>query len=538
MRLFAIVHEHVSGTVSRTTPARGSGFRRSVQVQRIARVAGAAVLCLCAWGAAAQQGAGIAREFHRQQAPAIIADFAEFLRLPNVASNLEDMAANARFIQAYIAKRGFTSRIVSGGGAPYVIAERPGSPGAPTVLIYAHYDGQPVVPESWVSPPFEPTLWSALPGTAGAQRLDLEQTEYNPEWRLTARAAGDDKAPVIALMAAIDALTGAGAMPDVGIKLFLDGEEERGSPTLGRILEQVGDELDADVLLFCDGPMHQSRRRQLTLGVRGSMTIDLTTFGPNRPLHSGHYGNWAPNPNEIMMRLLLSMKDAQGRPRIEGFMEDVTPVSPSERAAVAAMPRIDEGLMAELGLSSSEVSGERVEEAILRPAIVVRGLYGGAVADRARNIIEPDAQASINVRLVPGQTPEVVVQQFRAHFEAQGMIVSESEPPPGATREKHLRLTVRPGGYRAFRTPVDAPVVARLKRIMDRLPGPETLITPTMGGSLPIYRFEDTLDMPIVILPIANHDNNQHGRNENLRLQNLFDAIELYAEILVGLEAS
>jgi len=513
-----------------------SGAFRAYPVARA--LTGGALLWLCASAAMAQRGAEIARDFHRQHAPGIIADFVEFLRLPNVASNLDDMAINARFIETYIAQRGFSSRIVSGGGAPYLIAERPGSADAPTVLIYAHYDGQPVVPESWVSPPFEPTLWSALPGTSEARRLDLERTEYDPEWRLTARSAGDDKAPVIALMAAIDALTRADAMPDVGIKLFLDGEEERGSPTLGKILEQVGDDLDADVLLFCDGPMHQSRRRQLTLGVRGSMTINLTTFGPNRPLHSGHYGNWAPNPSEILMRLLLSMKDEQGRPQIEGFLEDVTPVSPQERAAVAAMPAIDAGLLSELGLSANEVPRERVEEAILRPAIVVRGLYGGAVGDRGRNIIEPDARASLNVRLVPGQTPERVVQQFKAHFADQGMIVSEDAPPAGAAREKYLQLSARAGGYRAFRTPVDAPVVQRLKRIMDRLPGPETLITPTMGGSLPIYRFEDTLDMPIVILPIANHDNNQHGRDENLRLQNLFDAIELYAEILVGLEAS
>jgi acetylornithine deacetylase/succinyl-diaminopimelate desuccinylase-like protein len=483
----------------------------------------------------AQEGARTAREFREQNTQAILSDFAEFLRLPNVASNLDDMAANADFIQAYIGERGFRSRVVAAGGAPYIIAERAGRPGAPTVLIYAHYDGQPVVPEDWVSPPFEPTLWSAMPGTPDAQRLDLAQKEYDPEWRLTARAAGDDKAPVIALMAAIDALTAAGNMPDVGIKLFLDGEEERGSPTLAGILAQVGDDLSADVLLFCDGPMHQSRRRQLTLGVRGSMTIDLKTFGPNRPLHSGHYGNWAPNPNEILMRLLLSLKDAQGRPVVKGFVEDVTPVSPAERAAVAAMPAIDAQLKSELGIGENEVSAERVEQATMRPAIVVRGLYGGAVAERGRNIIEPDAQASLNIRLVPGQSPQRVVEQFRAHFAAQGMTVSEAPPPAGAAREKHLQLSVRPGGYRAFRTPVDAPIVAQLKQIMDRLPGEETLITPTMGGSLPIYLFEDTLDMPIVILPIANHDNNQHGRNENLRLQNLFDAIELYAEILVGL---
>lgn len=523
--------------LSAVLPLSHGACLRGTALQSAARgLLCAALLSLVGAGAAmAQDGASIARDFHQQHASNIITDLADFLRLPNVASNLDDMAANARFIERYIATRGFTSRVVSAGGAPYVIAERPGSPGAPTVLIYAHFDGQPVVAEDWVSPPFTPTLWSAMPGSPEAQRRDLVQADYDPEWRLTARSAGDDKAPVIALMAAVDALTTAGAMPDVGIKLFLDGEEERGSPTLAGILEQVGEDLDADVLLFCDGPMHQSRRRQLTLGVRGSMTIDLRTFGPDRPLHSGHYGNWAPNPNETLMRLLVSLKDAQGQPTIDGFVEDAAPVSPQERAAIRAMPSIEAALTSELGLGSNEIDGERIEQAILRPAIVIRGLYGGAVAGKARNIIEPDAQASINVRLVPGQAPERVANQFRAHFSDQGMTVSPDAPPAGAAREKHLQLSVRPGGYRAFRTPVDAPVVQQLKQIMDRLPGPETLITPTMGGSLPIYLFEESLDMPIVILPIANHDNNQHGRNENLRLQNLFDAVELYAEILVGL---
>ncbi|TCO71101.1 hypothetical protein [Chromatocurvus halotolerans] len=144
-----------------------SVWLRSAAVQSAARaLLGGALLSLMGAGVTmAQDGASIARDFHRQHAPEIITDFADFLRLPNVASNLDDMAANARFIERYIAARGFTSRVVSAGGAPYVIAERPGSPGAPTVLIYAHFDGQPVVPDDWVSPPFAPTLWSAMPGS-------------------------------------------------------------------------------------------------------------------------------------------------------------------------------------------------------------------------------------------------------------------------------------------------------------------------------------------------------------------------------------
>ena len=187
------------------------------------------------------------------------------------------------------------------------MSERRGSKDAPTVLIYAHFDGQPVIPSQWSSPPFEPTLWTSNPLSPKAKALPWDQDEFDPNWRIVARAAGDDKGPVIALMAAIDALVAANDMPDITIKLLLDGEEERGSPTLAGVLEQVADDLEADVMLFCDGPMHQSGRRQLVLGVRGSMTVDLTTFGPNRPLHSGHYGNWAPNPNEILMKLLMSV---------------------------------------------------------------------------------------------------------------------------------------------------------------------------------------------------------------------------------------
>lgn len=483
----------------------------------------------------AQEAAQVAREYTNANTSQILGDFREFLELRNVATILDDMAANAAFIREYIAARGFASSVVQAGGAPYVVAERKGSARAPVVLIYAHFDGQPVVEEDWVSPPFQPTLWAGMPGGAKAEKLPFEQSGYDPEWRLVARSAGDDKGPVIALMAAIDALSNAGVMPDITIKLILDGEEERGSPTLAQVLDKAAPDLDADVLLFCDGPMHQSRRRQLTLGVRGSMTVDLKTFGPNRPLHSGHYGNWAPNPSETLMHLLLSLKDPQGKVVVPGFNEDVLPVTDAERSAVAAMPSVDNSLKNELGIGNNEVDGERIEEAIMRPAIVVRGLYGGGVGAKGRNIIEPDASASLNIRLVPGQSPERVAQQLTAHFTAQGMTVSSEAPVAGLAREKYLQLTVRPGGYRAFRTPVDAPVVQRLKTIMDRLPGEETLITPMMGGSLPIYLFEDKLDMPIVILPIANHDNNQHGRNENLRLQNLFDAIEMYAEVLAGL---
>ena len=498
-------------------------------------VAYAVVAVLPGSVASAQKAAGLSKKYHEENAAGIIWDFREFLSMPNVAENIDDMLVNANYIVGYIGKRGFKSEIISAGGAPYVVAERTGSPSAPVVLIYAHFDGQPVIPANWSSPPFSPTLWTTNPLTAGASQLSWEQEHFDLDWRVVARSAGDDKAPLIALMAAIDALVEAEAMPDITIKLLLDGEEERGSPTLAGILDQVGEQLKADIMLFCDGPMHQSGRRQLVLGVRGSMTIDLKTFGANRPLHSGHYGNWAPNPNEILMRLLLSLKDDSGRILVEGFSENVAEVSKSERLAIQAMPSVDSQIKQELGLGNSEIVGERLEASLMRPALIVKGFQGGGVGAISRNIIEPYAEASLNLRLVSGQKPERVAELLRAHFRKIGMTVSDREPSRGEPRERHLQMSVRPGGYRSFRTSVESEIVIKLKQIMDRLGGQETLITPTMGGSLPIYLFEDKLKLPILIVPTANHDNNQHGRDENLRLANLFSAIEMYAELLEGL---
>ena len=239
----------------------------------------------------------------------------------------------------------------------------------------------------------------------------------------------------------------------------------------------------------------------------------------------------------ILMKLLMSLKDDSGRVVVEGFLDDIRPVSGLERSAIAAMPAVDATIRSELGLGSNEVADERLESSIMRPAIVVKGLSGGGVGAESRNIIEPTADASLNLRLVPGQQPAVLLAALKRHFESLGMTVSGEGPTTSAPRETHLQMVARPGGYRSFRTKIDAEVVSELKVILDRLGDQETLITPTMGGSLPIYLFEDNLEAPIVILPIANHDNNQHGKDENLRLKNLFDAIEMYAEVLQGLAA-
>jgi acetylornithine deacetylase/succinyl-diaminopimelate desuccinylase-like protein len=469
--------------------------------------------------------------------PAIVDDFRALLAIPNVSTDLDDMVRNAAWIEARLDARGFTHERVSVGNAPYILAER-AFPGAErTLLIYAHFDGQPVDPSEWATPPFEPTLRAgSLEDGAPVVPWSEARAPLDPEWRIYARSAGDDKAPVIALLAALDALEAAGIAPSVNVKLILDGEEEYGSPTLAGVLAAHASKLDADVLLFCDGPMHQSRRRQLVFGVRGSTTVELTTYGPNRPLHSGHYGGWAPNPNESLVALLAAMHDGEGNVRIPGFADAARPPSTAERAAIAAMPEMDDALMEEFGLGARLGGETRLEERILGPAIIVKGIDGGGVGDAAANVIRSRARASLNVRIVPEQTPETVRASFLGWLEGRGFHVVERREPTAAELRDHARVVRLDAGagYPGYRTPLTSPEAARLLTVLDAIGGEATLLTPTMGGSLPVYRFDEALDMPILFLPVANHDNNQHGRDENLRIRNLWDAIDMYAALLAA----
>ena len=474
-------------------------------------------------------------QYRQQNQLQILNDFRDFLSIRNTAARRGDQQKNAEWIVDYIGKRGFSSQIVEAGGAPYVIAEKIVPGATKTVLFYVHFDGQPAIPENWASPPFEPTLRAGAI-EKGAQTLawPTKDTIINPEWRLFARSAGDDKAPIIGLMAALDAMAAAGVSPSINIKLILDGEEEKGSPTLKGILAKYGDQLKSDLILFCDAPLHQSGNRQLVYGMRGSMTLELTAYGPLRPLHSGHYGNWAPNPNDTLMRALLSLKNEDGSIAVEGFYDDVPPPNESERRAIAAMPDIDAQLKRELAVAEREQPSKRIEELVMEPAIVIKGFDGGGVERKSRNIIQPTAQASLNFRLVKNQTPTGVKQKVEAHLKSKGYRIMRRLPSLSDRRQfpKILKLDWRPGAYGAFKTPLDGPESLKLVEILNGIDDKPTMQTPTLGGSLPIVLFEESLNVPIIVLPIANHDNNQHGRNENIRLQNLWDAIKIYAAVI------
>jgi len=237
----------------------------------------------------------------------------------------------------------------------------------------------------------------------------------------------------------------------------------------------------------------------------------------------------------MLIRLLSTVKDADGRIRIPNYYDEVTAPTAAELAAIAAMPHMDDRLQTDLALARREGGEERIERLMLDPAIVVKGFQAGGVGDRSANVIRPTARASLNLRLVPDQTPEIVTRHLIAHFREQGAHVVRNPPSDETLRlYPNVVQVVAEGGYPGFRTSLTSPEATRLTRLLDRIDADPTLLTPTMGGSLPIHLFDEALGIPIILLPVANHDNNQHGANENLRLANLWDAIDVFAAVIAG----
>lgn len=488
-----------------------------------------------AWGAP-DDAVETARAYSQENAPEIIRNFADLLSLPNDAADTENIRLNARTIGSLFERRGFAVELLQHEDAPPLIYGRRNVEGAErTIAIYIHYDGQPTEDANWTHPPFEPVLYSRAISDGGEViPFPVEGDRIDPDWRLYARSASDDKAPIAALGAALDALDEKGMALTSNIVLVMDGEEERGSAHLDDYLEEhLGKFADIDLWLFCDGPTHQSGTPQLVFGVRGVTGLEVTVYGPNRGLHSGHYGNWAPGPGWRLSQLLASMKDDEGNVLVKGFYESTLPLTADERAAIAATPQVDDELRKTFGLAATEAENAPLAERIMIPALNLKGLKSAEVGDKARNIIPPSATASIGLRLVKGNDPEAMVSLVENHIRAQGYHIVREEPD-AKTRTKHplIAKVTREGGYRAVRSPMDGPATASLIAALRAAAGGDLILTPSLGGTLPLYIFEDVSDAPIVILPIANFDNNQHTADENLRLGNLFYGIDAYAAVL------
>ena len=487
-------------------------------------------------GAAARQAARIYREQHEG---AILTEFAELLSLPNLATDSVNIRRNADHLLRMLGARGFTNTklLTVPGGPPAVYGEflQPGA--TKTLILYAHYDGQPVDASKWTTPPWSPVLrtkevhlgGTTIPIPAGAGRVDGEARIYG-------RSAGDDKGSIQAILSALDAMKASQLAPSVNLKVFFEGEEEAGSGHLEQILTTHASQLSGDAWLFCDGPVHQSGRPQLSFGQRGSTGFELTLFGPTRALHSGHYGNWAPNPAMMIATLIASMRDDDGHIKIPGYYDDVKPVTAAEHRAVAELPKYDNTLRVALGMPHTEANNALLAERIMLPAFNVRGIRVGGVRETGSNTIATEAYASFDLRLVPGQTPARVRKLVEAHIRAQGYWIT-NDTVTVAMRLAHRKVArVEWGsGYPASRAPMDGPFgKAVISALSDGAKQP-LVLNPTVGASGPAYLFEQILKVPMISLPIANYDDNQHAADENLRVQNLWDGIELYAALLTGM---
>jgi acetylornithine deacetylase/succinyl-diaminopimelate desuccinylase-like protein len=480
------------------------------------------------------------RQYRYEHAGTWMDQFMSFLSIPNIASVRSDMELNAARIMELMKERSIQNIQLlhpTTQNAPPAVYGEVLVPGAKqTIIFYAHYDGQPVDSSKWVkgSHPFRPVL-TYSPIEQGAFEPYTKGMALNHhDWRIMGRGASDDKAGVMAILLAYESIKANGYTPAFNIKFFFEGEEEAGSPHLDEILQRYSSTLQSDLWIICDGPVHQSGKKMVSFGVRGDAGMEITVYGSKRPLHSGHYGNWAPNPALQLSKLLASMKDDNGKVLVKGFYDHVRPLTVSEKQALAAVPPVDAQMKNELGFSKEETKGQSLSESIMLPSININGMQSAGTGKLASNVIPTTATANLDLRLVPGTDYIEQQQLVEAHIRKEGFHITHADPTDAERKQypKIAKLTLSKG-YNAQRTPIDLPIAQKVIAAVRSTTKDQVVLLPSMGGSLPLFLFEKYLSAKTITVPIANHDNNQHAENENLRIQNLWDGVETMAALML-----
>jgi len=434
----------------------------------------------------------------------------DLIRIPSVSTD-SSHAGDVRTAASYLADRlreagPFDVEVHETERHPVVTASWHGAPGAPTVLVYGHYDVQPPDPlERWDTPPFEPTL---------------------RDGRIYARGASDDKSPMfIPITVAAAYFRTLGRLP-VNVTFLLEGEEEIGSPSLPGFLMRERERLAADLVVSADGGMWRADHPSTMVSARGMLKMEFTLRGASKDLHSGRHGGGIANPLHAIARLTASLHDAEGRVAVEGFYDGVPDVPQAWRDVLARLPFDDDAYLKEVGAPAThgEPGFSTLERQWYRPTLEINGLWGGYQGEGSKTVLPNEAHAKITCRLVGDQDPDEVAIKIERHL--------ERHLPPGVT----LHGTRFGGGARAYQLPEDHPglhaVVGSLRAVYDVEPW-----VIGMGGSIPICEsFQRHLGIDTVFFSFAVGDEDIHAPNEFCRLHRFGEGRRAWAELFTRLE--
>jgi acetylornithine deacetylase/succinyl-diaminopimelate desuccinylase-like protein len=427
-----------------------------------------------------------------------------YLRMPSISAHGLGIAEVAAYIADVMNRIGLAARIMPTAGWPMVLAERNDAPGAPTVILYGHYDVQPPDPlEEWLSPPFEPTI---------------------RDGRLYARGVGDNKGQHFAQILALESLLACrGALP-CNVKVLLEGEEEIGSPQMPVFARAHRDDLKADLVITSDGPVDADGRSRLRFGVRGVLSFELRARGANRDLHSGNWGGVVPNPLWTLVHLLATMKNDRGIVTIDGFYDHVDPPTELEKETLARLPVDVAAVKRSLDLEEFDQPVGRgfYERLSSWPTFTINGLHGGYGGPGSKTVLPHEAFAKCDMRLVEAQRAEDVFAKVVAHVQKHA---------PGVE-------VIYQGAMDPSKTPLDSPYTAPLRQAIVAAQGEEPLLVPALGGSLPEYVFTRILGVPAFTVPYANADEANHAPNENIEVARFIAGIKTGAAMLAYLGAS
>ena len=462
-----------------------------------------------------------------------IQDLRDFVALPSDALNADDIQDNLFWLKRQFGARGFNTTELDTENHPLFFAALPINDDKPTVLFYMHFDGQSVDPSKWDQPsPYQVVL--KKPNEATFQTVSFEELEddINYDWRLFGRATADDKGPIVMFLHAIDLLKKNGKEMPFNVKVILDGEEERGSKPLPKAVKAYRELLEADFLIINDGPMHPSEKPTLIFGCRGITSLTLTTHGPYKPQHSGHYGNFAPNPGFQLAQLLATMKDAEGRVLIPGYYDGIA-LDDNVQSVLKSVPDDAKAISEKLQFKTAEKVGNFYQEALQYPSLNIRGMGSGWIGSKARTIVPESATAELDLRLVPETDGNRLKGLVKEHIKKQGFYVMDKIPSKEERMAHDKIITIKEGSVTdAFRTDLNNSSGAFLKNTLETSFGEEVVQIRIMGGTVPIAPFINELKIPAFVVPMVNPDNNQHSPNENLKIGQLAYGIQAFYDIL------